>query len=323
ALATYEANHVAELTVESESQNGDDDNENVGGNGNRNGGENGDRNGRGNGNRNKKGNGNGNPNRNDRGVLPVARECTYHDFDRVEKFIGGLPDNIQGNVIADEPTRLQDVVRIANNLMDQKLKGYAVKNVENKRIFDNHQKDNRIQQPPYKRQNACGQSVARAYTTGNNVKRGYVGPLAYCNKSTFLLNNDYDSMLFDSGAHKSFEMIVVSEYCRMIDLCKLWESCMNSESEPLMPKISSSIGNLSHIRKQNTHEVVKGRLAKTPLEVLCLLLRSTSSCSEEPSKLEEMLHKLRTSLKPDGPEPVRNSSQISARIWGSNVCKVF
>ncbi|GKG02088.1 hypothetical protein Tco_0306793, partial [Tanacetum coccineum] len=28
--------------------------------------------------------------------------------DWVEKFIGGLPDNIQGNVIAAEPTRLQD-----------------------------------------------------------------------------------------------------------------------------------------------------------------------------------------------------------------------
>ncbi|GJR49765.1 hypothetical protein Tco_1400286 [Tanacetum coccineum] len=38
--------------------------------------------------------------------------------DRVEKFIGGLPDNIQENVIAAEPTRLQDAVRIAKNLMD-------------------------------------------------------------------------------------------------------------------------------------------------------------------------------------------------------------
>nr|GEU33832.1 hypothetical protein [Tanacetum cinerariifolium] len=33
-----------------------------------------------NGNENRGGNGNGNPNRNDRGVMPVARECTYHDF---------------------------------------------------------------------------------------------------------------------------------------------------------------------------------------------------------------------------------------------------
>ncbi|GJW77084.1 putative reverse transcriptase domain-containing protein [Tanacetum coccineum] len=56
--------------------------------------------------------------------------------DRVEKFIGGLPDNIQGNIISADPTRLQDAVRIANNLMDQKLKGYAVKNAENKRRFE-------------------------------------------------------------------------------------------------------------------------------------------------------------------------------------------
>ncbi|GJW00655.1 putative reverse transcriptase domain-containing protein [Tanacetum coccineum] len=62
---------------------------------------------------------------------------------QVEKFIGGLSDNIQGNVIAAKPTKLQDAVRIANNLIDQKLKGYAMKNAENKRKFDNSQKDNR------------------------------------------------------------------------------------------------------------------------------------------------------------------------------------
>ncbi|GKD16614.1 putative reverse transcriptase domain-containing protein [Tanacetum coccineum] len=45
--------------------------------------------------------------------------------DRSGDIIGGLPDNIQRNVIAAEPTRLQDDVRIANNLMDQKLKGYS------------------------------------------------------------------------------------------------------------------------------------------------------------------------------------------------------
>ncbi|GKD07318.1 reverse transcriptase domain-containing protein [Tanacetum coccineum] len=70
--------------------------------------------------------------------------------DRVEKFIGGLPDNIQGNVIAVEPTRLQDVVRIANNLMDQKLKGYAIRNAENKRRLNNNYGNNYGQQPPHK-----------------------------------------------------------------------------------------------------------------------------------------------------------------------------
>ncbi|GJY04570.1 reverse transcriptase domain-containing protein [Tanacetum coccineum] len=53
----------------------------------------------------------------------LCTKMVPEEEDRVEKFIGGLPDNIQGNVIAAEPTRFQDVVRIANNLMDQKLKG--------------------------------------------------------------------------------------------------------------------------------------------------------------------------------------------------------
>ncbi|GJR73103.1 hypothetical protein Tco_0085468 [Tanacetum coccineum] len=54
----------------------------------------------------------------------------------------------------NEPTRLQDAVRIANNLMDQKLKGYA---------------------------NTRGQNVSRAMA-GNNEKNGYEGTLPFCNK---------------------------------------------------------------------------------------------------------------------------------------------
>nr|GEW26200.1 reverse transcriptase domain-containing protein [Tanacetum cinerariifolium] len=68
--------------------------------------------------------------------------------DWVDKFIGGLPDNIQGN-------------------------GYVVKNAKNKRRFDTNHKDNHEQQPPFKRQNTGGQNVARAYTAGNNEKRDY------------------------------------------------------------------------------------------------------------------------------------------------------
>nr|GEV34273.1 hypothetical protein [Tanacetum cinerariifolium] len=50
--------------------------------------------------------------------------------DRIKRYVGGLPDNIQGNVMSAEPTRLQDEIRLANSLMDQKLKGYAVKNAK-------------------------------------------------------------------------------------------------------------------------------------------------------------------------------------------------
>ncbi|GKD99712.1 putative reverse transcriptase domain-containing protein [Tanacetum coccineum] len=65
--------------------------------------------------------------------------------------------------------------------MDQKLKGYA-RRVENKRRFDNNPRDNRGQEPVFKRQNVGGQNVARAYMTGNNEKKGYVRSHPYYNK---------------------------------------------------------------------------------------------------------------------------------------------
>ncbi|GKE22505.1 putative reverse transcriptase domain-containing protein [Tanacetum coccineum] len=61
-------------------------------------------------------------------------------------------------------------------------KGYAVKNAENKRRLEVNQRDNCGQQLPFKRPNAGGQNVARAYTAGNNEKKPYNGPLPFCNK---------------------------------------------------------------------------------------------------------------------------------------------
>ncbi|GJS59789.1 putative reverse transcriptase domain-containing protein [Tanacetum coccineum] len=66
--------------------------------------------------------------------------------------------------------------------MDQKLKGYAARCVENKKRLDINQKDNRVQQPPYKRSKVSRQNVARAYTAGNNERMGYVRPCTYFNK---------------------------------------------------------------------------------------------------------------------------------------------
>nr|GEW65538.1 reverse transcriptase domain-containing protein [Tanacetum cinerariifolium] len=86
------------------------------------------------------------------------------------------------NSIPSEPTRLQDAVCIANNLMDEKLKGYAIKNAENKMRIENNSRDNYVQQPPFKRENSNGLNVARAYTVRNSEKRGYFGLLPYCNK---------------------------------------------------------------------------------------------------------------------------------------------
>ncbi|GJS32816.1 putative reverse transcriptase domain-containing protein [Tanacetum coccineum] len=67
-------------------------------------------------------------------------------------------------------------------LMDKKVQGYAARSAENKRRMESNLRDNRGQQPPFKRKNTSGQNVARAYTAGNNKRKGYAGPLPYCNK---------------------------------------------------------------------------------------------------------------------------------------------
>ncbi|GJT84163.1 putative reverse transcriptase domain-containing protein [Tanacetum coccineum] len=118
-------------------------------------------------------------------LILLCTRMVPNEEDRVERFIGGLPDNIQGNVIAANPVRFQDVVRIANQLMDKKLQGYAARSAESKRRMESNSRDNRGQQPPFKRQNISGQNVVRAYTTGNNKRRGYTGPHPLCNKCKY------------------------------------------------------------------------------------------------------------------------------------------
>ncbi|GJZ93579.1 putative reverse transcriptase domain-containing protein [Tanacetum coccineum] len=85
----------------------------------------------------------------------------------------------------DRVERFQDAIRIANQLIDKKLQGYAARSAENKRRMESNPRDKHGQQPPFNRQNVSGQNVARAYTTGNNERRRYVGPHLLCNKCRY------------------------------------------------------------------------------------------------------------------------------------------
>nr|GEW23467.1 putative reverse transcriptase domain-containing protein [Tanacetum cinerariifolium] len=95
--------------------------------------------------------------------------------DGVEKFIGGLSDNIQGNAIVANPDRLQDAIRIANQLMDKKLHGYAAQSVENNRRMESNPRDNRGQQSPFKRQNINGDCPKLRNQNRGNQTRNRVG----------------------------------------------------------------------------------------------------------------------------------------------------
>ncbi|GKA95599.1 putative reverse transcriptase domain-containing protein [Tanacetum coccineum] len=75
------------------------------------------------------------------------------------------------------PEENDKIERMANGLMDQKVRVYIARSAEQKRKFDNNPQNNRVQQPPFKRHN-----VAQAFTVGNNKKKEYAGRAPYRNK---------------------------------------------------------------------------------------------------------------------------------------------
>nr|GEU70203.1 reverse transcriptase domain-containing protein [Tanacetum cinerariifolium] len=121
----------------------------------------------------------------------AAPECTYSDFlkcqtfnfkesDEVEKYIGGLPDMIQGSVMASKPKTMHDAIEFATELMDQKIRTFADRQAKNKRKLDENSRSNQNQQQPFKRQN-----VARAYTARPGVKKVYGGSKPLCPKCNY------------------------------------------------------------------------------------------------------------------------------------------
>ncbi|GJS40078.1 putative reverse transcriptase domain-containing protein [Tanacetum coccineum] len=84
----------------------------------------------------------------------ICGRMFHEESKEVEKYIGGLPDMIRGNVMSYQPKIMERAIKFANDQMDQK--GYQQQN---------------------KRQN-----IRRAYTAGPGEKREYTGSLPLCTK---------------------------------------------------------------------------------------------------------------------------------------------
>ncbi|GJS20649.1 putative reverse transcriptase domain-containing protein [Tanacetum coccineum] len=112
----------------------------------------------------------------------LALMCTKFLADettKIDKYIGGLLDNIHGNVMSARPKSLDFAIELANDLMDQKLRTNAERQNENKRKADDSSRNNH-QQQPHKKQN-----VARAYTAGLGEKKAYTRDLPLCTKCNY------------------------------------------------------------------------------------------------------------------------------------------
>ncbi|GKE00533.1 putative reverse transcriptase domain-containing protein [Tanacetum coccineum] len=192
------------------------------------------------------------------------------ESDEVEKYVGGLPDTIRGNVMSYQPKIIEEAIKFQNDQMDQKVLTITEKQAEQKRKLKFNAGNN--QGPCAPRCNKCKKidHLARDYRSsspsGNNNNRGNSGTTQNavtcyecgvqghfkkdCSKlkngncgnqrgngnalakvyvvgnvgtnpdsnvvtSTFLLNDRYASILFDTGADRSF---VSTTFSSLIDI---------------------------------------------------------------------------------------------------------
>ncbi|GKD34223.1 reverse transcriptase domain-containing protein [Tanacetum coccineum] len=120
------------------------------------------------------------------------------ESDKIERYVGGLPDMIHGNIVASKPKTMQEAVEMATELMDKKVITLLLKRqMKTKRKLKQHYPET------IKTNNnrTRGRTLARPNTP---CKRNWTNPDSNIVTGTFLLNNRYASILFDTGADRSF-----------------------------------------------------------------------------------------------------------------------
>ncbi|GJY45558.1 putative reverse transcriptase domain-containing protein [Tanacetum coccineum] len=148
------------------------------------------------------------------------------ESDVVEKYVGGVPDMIHGSVKASKPKTMQEEIEFATEMMDKKILTIAERQAENKRKHAVANINQRAQ-GTNQRVLTCYECGAQGYfrsdcpklrngNQGNRARNGNAVARAYAVGSdgtnsnsnvvtgTFLLNNRYASILFDTGADRSF-----------------------------------------------------------------------------------------------------------------------
>ncbi|GJZ27587.1 putative reverse transcriptase domain-containing protein [Tanacetum coccineum] len=162
------------------------------------------------------------------------------ESNKIEKYVGGLPDMIHRSVVASKPKIMQDAVEITTELMDKKIHTFAERQTESKRKSTatasnaNNQRGTRSGQKPtcyecgvqghFKREcpnlknnNNHGNQVGGANAPAKVYTVGHTGTNPDFNVviGTFLLNNHYASILFDTSADRSF---VSTAFSSQIDI---------------------------------------------------------------------------------------------------------
>ncbi|GJY79726.1 putative reverse transcriptase domain-containing protein, partial [Tanacetum coccineum] len=103
------------------------------------------------------------------------------EADKIERYVGGLPDMIHGNIVASKPKTMQEAIEMATELMDKRVSTMAERQAENKRKSENTSRGNQNQQQQQNKR----QNTGRAYTAGSGDKKPYGGSRPLCSKCNY------------------------------------------------------------------------------------------------------------------------------------------
>nr|GFA94140.1 reverse transcriptase domain-containing protein [Tanacetum cinerariifolium] len=152
----------------------------------------------------------------------ICIKFVSNETEKVDKYTSGLPDIIYRNAKSSKPKTLDETIELANDLMDQKLRNYAERKSNSKRKADDTSKNN---QQPFKKDcpklnnknGGNGNAQGWVYAAGNaeRNRNDAENPDSNVVTGTFLLNNRYASILFDTDADKSF---VSTAFSSLIDI---------------------------------------------------------------------------------------------------------
>ncbi|GJT51091.1 putative reverse transcriptase domain-containing protein [Tanacetum coccineum] len=151
----------------------------------------------------------------------ICTKFCANETEKINKYIHGLPDNIYGNVKSSKPKTLNETIELANDLIDLKLRTYEEKS-DNKRKADDSSRNNHgvlATQMLLILKKAMRQLLrGMVVLIGNAKKRGNASgnPDSNVITGTFLLNNHYASILFDTGADRRYISTVFSSLIDII-----------------------------------------------------------------------------------------------------------
>ncbi|GKD44164.1 putative reverse transcriptase domain-containing protein, partial [Tanacetum coccineum] len=159
------------------------------------------------------------------------------ESDKINRYVGGFLNMIHGSVVASKPKTMQEATKIATKLMDKRIRTFAehrqglccrdwshanANTTNNQRGIGTGQKPTfyecgaqghfKRECPKLKNNNNRGNPAGNVNAPAKVYVVGYAGtnPDSNVMTGTFLLNNRYASILFDTSADRSFVSTVFS-----------------------------------------------------------------------------------------------------------------